>query len=240
MPARSVNVLCMKWGDRYGPAYVDRLFAMVARNLSLPHRFVCLTDDPRGIRPEVECRPLPTIELAGAPPHSGWRKLSCLGPALDDLDGQVLFLDLDLVIVAGIDCLFDLPGAFCIIENWTQPGRGVGNSSVFRFQAGAHRVVLERFCADAARIIGSYPNEQTYLSRSVGEVTFWPQSWCRSFKHDCLPARPWRAFRQAKIPAGAKIIVFHGEPKPPDAARGLWPESLTGLRPVRWVDEYWR
>jgi hypothetical protein len=230
----------MRWGDRYGPDYVNRLFAMVARNLALPHRFVCLTDDPAGIRPEVECRPLPPIELADAPPHSGWRKLSCLGRELEDLGAQVLFLDLDLVIVADIDCLFAHPGRFCIIENWTQKGRGIGNSSVFRFQAGAHRAIPERFCTDAARIIRSFPNEQTYLTQAVGEVTFWPPGWCRSFKHDCLPARPLRRFREARIPPDTRIVVFHGEPKPPDAARGLWPKSRTGLRPVSWVNEYWR
>jgi hypothetical protein len=229
----------MKWGDRYAADYVNRLYAMVARNLTLPHRFVCLTDDPGGIRSEVECRPLPAIELADAPPRSGWRKLSCLSPELDDL-GEVLFLDLDLVIVASIDALFVHPGAFCIIENWTQPGRGVGNSSVFRFRAGAHRDVLERFRAEPAQIIDSWPNEQTYLSRAVGGVTYWPQGWCRSFKHDCLPARPLRPFRQARIPAGARIIVFHGEPKPPEAARGVWRKCRTGLRPVSWIDEYWR
>jgi hypothetical protein len=229
----------MRWGDRYGPDYVNRLFAMVARNLTLPHRFVCLTDDAAGIRPEVECRSLPAIELADAPPHSGWRKLSCLAPELDDL-GEMLFLDLDLVVVANIDCLFAHPGAFCIIENWTQPGRGVGNSSVFRLRAGAYRDVLERFRADPAQIIGSWPNEQTYLSRAVGEITYWPASWCRSFKHDCLPARPLRPFKQARIPAGARIIVFHGEPKPPEAARGVWRKSRTGFRPVSWIDEYWR
>jgi len=229
----------MRWGDRYGPDYVNRLFAMVARHLTLPHRVVCLTDDPAGIRPEVECRPLPAIELADAPPHSGWRKLSCLGPELDDLQGQVLFLDLDLLVVANIDCLFAHPGAFCIIENWTRPGRGIGNSSVFRFEAGTHRSVLQRFCADPARIIRSWPDEQTYLTRSVGKVTFWPRSWCRSFKHDCLPAQVLRPFKEARIPADAKVIVFHGDPKPPDAARGVWPKNLIGLRPVRWIDEYW-
>jgi hypothetical protein len=240
MAAQPVSVLCMKWGARYGADYVNRLQSMVARHLGLPHRFICLTDDPSGIRPEVACRPLPAIALADAPPHSGWRKLSCLAAELDDLRSPVLFLDLDLVIVAAIDALFAHPGAFCIIENWTQPGRGIGNSSVFRYQAGAHRRVLEDFCADPARIIQDYPNEQTYLTRAVGDVTFWPQSWCRSFKHDCLPARPLRAFKAARIPADARIIVFHGEPKPPDAARGLWPKSLTGLHPVSWIDEYWR
>jgi len=229
----------MKWGTPYGATYVNRLYAMVARHLSLPHRFVCLTDDPGGIRPEVECRPLPAIELADAPAYSGWRKLSCLGSELDDLQGSVLFLDLDLVIVDGIDSLFTHPGAFCIIENFTQPGRGVGNSSVFRYQAGAHHEVFERFCADAAQIIRRYPNSQTYLSKAVGEITFWPEAWCRSFKHDCLPLRPLRPFKRAQIPAGAKIIVFHGEPKPPDAARGVWPKRRTGLRPVPWIKEHW-
>jgi len=229
----------MKWGERYGADYVNRLHAMAARHLTLPHRFICLTDDPGGIRPEVECRPLPPIELADAPPHSGWRKLSFLDPELDGL-GQVLFLDLDLVIVADIDALFVHPGAFCIIDNWSQPGRGIGNSSVFRFQAGAHRDVLARFRAEPAQIIARWPNEQTYLSRAVGGVTYWPRSWCRSFKHDCLPARPLRSFKQARIPADAKIIVFHGEPKPPEAARGVWRGSLTGIRPVPWIDEYWR
>lgn len=229
----------MKWGSRYGPEYVNRLFAMVARHLSLPHRFLCLTDDASGIRPEVECRPLPAIELADARPHSGWRKLSCFGRELDDLEGQVLFCDLDLIVVAGIDGLLTHPGAFCIIENWTQRGRGIGNSSVFRFRAGAHRAVLERFCDDAAQIVRTCPNEQTWLSRSVGQVTFWPQSWCRSFKHDCLPTRPLRAFRRAQIPEGARIIVFHGDPKPPDAARGVWPNRLTGLAPVPWIAEHW-
>ena len=233
------SVLCMRWGDRYGPDYVNRLFSMVARNLALPHRFVCLTDDPRGIRPEVECRPLPAIELADAPAHSGWRKLSCLASEIDDL-GRVLFLDLDLVIVGAIDALFTHPGVFCIIENWTQKGRGVGNSSVFRYEAGAHRQILEEFCDNAAQILRRWPNEQTYLTRSIGEATFWPRSWCRSFKHDCLPARPLRPFRAARIPQDAKIIVFHGEPKPPDAARGLWQQSRIGLRPVAWIDEYWR
>ncbi|RZI92081.1 MAG: glycosyltransferase, partial [Rubrivivax sp.] len=55
MPAVAVqrNVICMKWGTKYGPEYVNRLYAMVRRHLTGDFRFVCLTDDPAGIRPEV-------------------------------------------------------------------------------------------------------------------------------------------------------------------------------------------
>ncbi len=233
------TVLCMKWGRRYGSNYVNTLYSMVRRNLTLAHRFICLTDHPQGIRPEVECRPLPALALAPEWERSPWRKLSCFAPELGDLDGAVLFLDLDLVIIDNLDCFFAYPGEFCIIENWTQPGRGVGNSSVYRYWAGAHRDVFESFCARTAEVVRTYPNSQTFLSRSVPQLTFWPASWCRSFKHDCLPGRLFRRLRPAAIPDGAKIIVFHGQPKPPDAARGIWSEPGKRLRPAAWVADYW-
>ena len=44
-----VNVLCLKWGDRYPAFYVNRLYAAVKRNLRRPFRFVCVTDDPTGL-----------------------------------------------------------------------------------------------------------------------------------------------------------------------------------------------
>ena len=57
-------VLCMKWGTKYGPEYVNRLYGMTRRHLSGAFRFVCLTDSTDGVRPEVECFPLPELALA--------------------------------------------------------------------------------------------------------------------------------------------------------------------------------
>ena len=48
-------VLCIKWGDMYGPEYVNIMYGMVARNLTGAFRLVCFTDDRTGVRPEVEC-----------------------------------------------------------------------------------------------------------------------------------------------------------------------------------------
>jgi hypothetical protein len=42
--ATPVNVICIKWGTKYGPDYVNRLRNMVQRHLHRPHRFVCLTE----------------------------------------------------------------------------------------------------------------------------------------------------------------------------------------------------
>ncbi|MFW5452327.1 hypothetical protein [Thioalkalivibrio sulfidiphilus] len=59
------TVLCIKWGTRYGPDYVNRIYAMVARNITPPFQIVCFTDDAQGIRQEVRCFDLPEL---GCPP----------------------------------------------------------------------------------------------------------------------------------------------------------------------------
>ena len=39
-----VNVLCMKWGNKYPADYVNRLYSMVARNMQRPFRFINLCE----------------------------------------------------------------------------------------------------------------------------------------------------------------------------------------------------
>ena len=44
--------IAIKWGKKYGPEYLNRLYGMVARNINPPFEFFCLTDDSAGIRPD--------------------------------------------------------------------------------------------------------------------------------------------------------------------------------------------
>ena len=57
------QVICINWGTKFGPPYVNRLYAMVARNLTSPFSFTCFTDRTKGIRPEVRCEPLPPLDV---------------------------------------------------------------------------------------------------------------------------------------------------------------------------------
>ena len=52
------NILCVKWGNKFSAGYVNKLYSMVERHLTLPHRFVCLTEDPTGLNEEIETKPL--------------------------------------------------------------------------------------------------------------------------------------------------------------------------------------
>lgn len=236
-------VLCMKWGTKYGPEYVNRLYAMVARHLRGPFDFVCLTDDHRGVREEVRCLPIPSLALPPGIPERGWTKLTTFEADLHGMKGTALFLDLDVVIVGDITPFFEVPGEFLIIHDWKRPWRITGNSSVYRFQIGAHADVLAEFRATQEQVRSRLRNEQAFLSEVMhrqGRLAYWPADWCSSFKYHCIPRWPTSYWREPSFPPGTRIVIFHGEVNPPDALEGRRNRRFRHIQPARWVAEHWR
>lgn len=241
------TVMCMCWGDRYGPEYVVRLHSMVRRNTARPLRFVCFTDRPERLSGDIEALPLPPIALPERVRWSPWRKMSVWQSPLYDLQGDALFLDLDVVVTGSIDPMFDFaPGrTFCVAQNWSQPGKRIGNTSVFRLRIGAHPQLYERLVRDPESIIARYRIEQVYLSAEVGDMTFWPDGWCVSFKHSLLPPWPLNFVVTPRLPPGARVVAFTGKPDPHEASAGIWPtrwykKLYKHVRPVPWIEEHWR
>jgi hypothetical protein len=255
---RRANVVCMKWGTRYGPEWVNRLYGMVKRNSTWDLRFVCLTDDGSGIRPEVEVKPLPQVRFD---PSLGkyWPKLGLmqkdLGGPERPLEGLTLFLDLDLIVIDSIDPFLTYPGRFLIIKEWKDPQLGYGNSSVVRWFIGHEAAVLDRFYAMPPEVIRDVyaSKEQNFLTKAVDEVKFWPSDWCVPFSHACLPRnRMARFFATPKPPQGGKILVFFGSITPESAMRGEheikkrvgqgWRLNVTRRRfkPAGWIADVWR
>jgi hypothetical protein len=256
--ASPVNVICMKWGRLYGPDYVNNLRRGVRRHLARPHRFVCFTDDGTGLDDDVEVLPLPEL---GLPPGHGdrrWQKLSVFRRELADLSGTTLFLDLDLVVVDALDPFFDHPGSFLIIRDddlfrpkplrRLNPARdrflhSVGNSSVFRFEIGAHPYILDSFVQDPAAATAGYEISQQFQSAQLaahGHLAYWPRGWCVSFKNDCVP-RGLRSYRaDPALPAGTKIVVFAGEPKMQEVLDGGGHKWYRRIGDTRWLRDAWQ
>ena len=222
----TMHVLCFKWGTKYGPEYVNRLFAMVKRNLSLPFAFHCFTDDSQGIRSDIECHPLPELDCPVPVNVPGmWRKTAIWRKDLAGIDGRALFVDLDSVIVDAIDPLFEWGDDDDVIlaRNWLKPLSKLGQTTLFRFKVGAHAYLLEQFQKDSQGIAEQYRFEQHYVTQNVrGGVKFWPKQWVRHYRAHCLPGYLGRYFRPATIPRGARVIAFPGEPNPADALVGQW------------------
>ena len=258
---RSANVVCMKWGTLYGPEWVNKLYGMVVRNTTWNVRFVCLTDDNRGIRKEVECLPLPALALDrrthvnGRKDDPWWNKVSLYRKDLHDLSGMTLYLDLDVVIVSSIDDLFTYPGRFCMMLIWRADRYGgkLGNSSVTRLFVGAESNIYERFVSQPSMHWEAmyHGHEQSFVCASAEDLTFFPPQWCVSFK-SCLPRNAVvRFFSEPVLPPDAKIIVFFGANTPYAALKGeINPGKKWGawrrfspyrkrFRPAPWVAEHW-
>jgi hypothetical protein len=232
----------MRWGTKYGPEYVNRLYAMVARHLRGAFRFVCLTDDASGVRTEVQCLPIPPLALPEGIPERGWTKLTTFSADLHGLRGTALFLDLDVVIVGDITPFFEHPGRFLIIHDWKRPWRVTGNSSVYRFEIGAYPEALERFRQEHESIRARLRNEQAWLSEYMqhqGVLGYWPREWCASWKYHCVPRWPFNHFVPPSVPTGARILVFHGVINPPDALAGRSTHAWRRAQPAPWLAQHW-
>lgn len=259
-----INVICIKYGRYYAPFYVNRLFAGVKRNLARPFRFVCVTNDPDGIRSEVEC--VPFAESPGVPGRKWpniFSKLTLFKDGFAGLNGPTLYLDLDVLITGPLDKFFDFhPGEYCIIHNWVEfykrifrKAPPIGNSSCFRFEAGKSNAVYEFFLREVAdpekRHLFTKGSQklQTRAMFHAGKVNWWPTEWVCSFKRQCIPPYPLNWFLEPKPPKTASIVAFHGHPDIPEAQFGYrfyrqGPKHVPikqhqSCRPATWIDDFW-
>ena len=242
------TIICMKWGPRYGPNFVNRLYNSIKRHTKKPTSLYCFTDNTDGINKDVICNPLPEINIPKAIANTPWRKVSVWQYPLNKLNGDVLFLDLDLVITGNLDRFFNYkPGKYCVIENWTQKGRNIGNTSCFRFPVGKYISIFNNFQKEPVKIWKKYHIEQIYLSDEIKDQVFWPSDWCKSFKHNLLPSWPSRIWKEAELPKETSIVAFTGKPDPDDVLRGEWPvkkyqfykKIYKQLKTPQWILDNW-
>jgi len=107
-------VVCLKHGTKYSAEYVNTLYNMVSRNLTIDYEFVCITEDHNNINPQITILPLRTNENISG----WWYKPMVFDPELG-LEGNILFLDLDIVIFNNIDKLFTYESEkICIIKDY--------------------------------------------------------------------------------------------------------------------------
>ena len=72
-------------------------------------------------------------------------------------------------------------------------------------------------------------------------MVYWPEEWTCSYKRHCIPSFPLNHFRAPKIPAGARMVVFHGKPDPDEALRGYrGTKPHHRSLPAPWIAENWK
>lgn len=242
-------VLCMKWGSLYSPDYVNVLFSAVGRNLDGPFRFVCVTDDAIGLAAGIETYPIPEIGLGAGHWRGGaWPKLSVFKPDLFGLTGRALFIDLDSVVVGPLEPMFEVGGFRAIGggPDW-KPGRIPAKprllTGVFGFDLGSMAGIVDAFATDPGKALDECRIEQRFVESQVESWKPWPAEWVISFKRHLRQPMLLDRFRAPKPPPkAARIVAFHGEPRPlqlvEDGGRwGSFPRYGRGA--VQWMRDYW-
>ena len=239
----------MKWGNRYDYNYVNNLYKSILKYTQRKTQLICFTDNKHNINKSVICSPLPNIKMPSELSQTPWRKLSVWQHPLKNLKGDILFLDLDLVITNNLDKFFDYkPGTFCVIENWTQIGKGIGNTSCFRFPVKKFKYIFDEFEKNSYLIWKKYHIEQVYISKTIQKQNFWPRNWCQSFKHNLLPMWPFRIWKPANLPNDTSIVAFTGKPDPDDVLKEKWPvpkskfykKIYKQVKSPDWLIENWK
>src|SRR5690606_37410399 len=110
--SRMLTISTWKWnGTReFTSQHVNTLFRAVADNLTLPHRFVCITDDAAGLDDNITVVPLPEFNHIKVRPGfpSCYIRLKAFEPEFAKTIGErILTLDLDTVITGDITPLVD-------------------------------------------------------------------------------------------------------------------------------------
>lgn len=219
-----LNVLCVRVGQKYEPEYVYKLKNMVERHLKQPHRFLCLTDDPKQ---------LPGIDTIRAPIQikDSWCKIGLFYPNLETVvwGDECLYLDLDVIITGSLDKLIEgklpekgdtregirrLRKDLWIAKDWRDPF----NSSVMYWEHGSVSQIymafkntdIQRLRGDQNLIAEVYPTAKTFKTSDI-----------MSYKFDGI-------HKKDKKPEVAKVVLFHGKPK------------MSDLPDVQWIQEEWR
>lgn len=207
-----LTVACVWWGTLYPQQYVVNLRNMVARHLTVPYEFVCITD--RDDVPEGVTRiptPVPNEVCQGKNSYGDgkgwWAKIGLFKPGL--FSGRVMYFDLDVVICNSLNKLACIQEPFCMIENFgPNKGHAAHNSSVMVWTSSTKtEEIYTKFSPDVTKELHG---DQCFIWRVMQDDIYnYPKNWVVSYKYEKHPR--WR-----NADKDTSIVVFHGKPKPSD------------------------
>lgn len=111
-----MQFLCIKWGDKYSPTYVNNLYRMIEKNYIYEFELHCFTDDATGIDSQITVHDIPDVEPLhpkywfGKENYCWDRPKFLMFNAHNWLDvkGPFCYFDLDIIIQKDISDFYEL------------------------------------------------------------------------------------------------------------------------------------
>jgi hypothetical protein len=161
--------------------WVDRLWSMVDRHLSIPHKFVCITDE------DVQGAVKPLIKHDKKP---WWDKLNLFFLPGD----RILYLDLDVVVQGDLSLLAIFPSDFAVAPSNGVPMRNNAfNSSVMVWDVDSKPIKTIRELIPLHKPWEKWVGDQQWLSMMPIRVDLFPSRWIHKYHVVHGPYKPNRA-----------------------------------------------
>ena len=232
-----INFACVYYGDKYTRpptdpwSYLRNLYNMVERNLTVPYRFVCFTDSTV-LHKQREFRGK-DIEFRQFKRHDfeGWfNKLQLFSPD-SKLEGDTLYMDLDVVIMKNIDELATIGESKNFVGmNDFNPSSGLFNSSIMRFNNQYHSIIWKEYLKRKTEFNHAHGDQDiiSAIIKSHEDTIAFPDSWTQSYKWLNRKGERYHIDKMTyEQDPNAKVCVFHGNPNPDES-------------PQEWVKELWK
>jgi len=232
-----LNFACVYYGDKYTRpptdpwSYLRNLYNMVERNLTVPYRFVCFTDSTV-LHKQREFRGK-DIEFRQFKRHDfeGWfNKLQLFSPD-SKLEGDTLYMDLDVVIMKNIDELATIGESKNFVGmNDFNPSSGLFNSSIMRFNNQYHSIIWKEYLKRKTEFNHAHGDQDiiSAIIKSHEDSIAFPDSWTQSYKWLNRKGERYHIDKMTyEQDPNAKVCVFHGNPNPDES-------------PQEWVKELWK
>jgi hypothetical protein len=231
-----INIVCLKWGTKYGAEYVNNLYASVKRNSTKKFKFWCFTENGKGVNPEVTVVPLPYSNLL----HTWWNKLYLFSNDIPiPLGEKIFYVDLDTVIVDNIDDLLEVKtGKQMIIlrdfyHGIAKSANALG-SGLMCWQHGRYRRIWTTFIKNIYNVLqaANTYGDQWYIEQHLKQYQCW---------QDLFPDRvvSFKVHCRNGLPDRAAIICYHGRPSIPESITTASDVGRWKIDAQPWVQDFW-
>jgi hypothetical protein len=207
----TLHISTWVWGSKYGPEYIERLRAGVARNMQSEYRWHVFSPEP-----EDEY----LTEIPGC-----FCRLRAFDPVWQERHGiargdRLVCMDLDAVVTGPLDDLFVRTEEFCILSGANSSNPCRFNGSVWMLRGGYRHDVWTDFSLENVKQSKAYEfhDDQGWFDFKFPNLVGWkvgPQSGIYAFQKPAWP-------KGNDLPKDARLVVFPGWRDPAKFAHLEW------------------
>lgn len=221
-----MNIVCVKWGDKYSAEYANKLYSMVKRHAPTDIDFHCYTEDPTGLDENVNVIPIYS-DLT-----KWWLKIDML----NHFESAILF-DLDVIILNDLEKLFytKTRTVSVLYSQWKEGilkledlsrqdmFHTMYNSSIMKWENYQGVPIYDYFQNQKEKILFKYKGIDRYFYNEPVDIDLLPTSIAYSY---------WSGSKKSfdtepcKLRKDYEVCIFN---------EGIKQKEIDG-----WINEYWR